>query len=146
MATLFDDKVVLAQYLVFFEIVPRPTSSVYAPCCGRKTSADVIVDVRQVPTTLVCAGGVRAAMDHEWLCDGCRTRLVRDRANGWTPSRFARATGEPWEVVRDLRAREIVAIRLKLAPGKADTLYEEVLARLPDIDIPNTEHPDADDG
>ena len=141
MVILFDDPLVLAEYLVFPEIEARPSSSVLAPCCGRKTSADTVVDVRAVLNTVVRAGGYREATDHDWLCDGCRTRLIRDRANGWTPSRFARATGEPWEVVKDLRAREMVTTRLKLAPGNPDDLFHEIMATLPDTDIPNTEHP-----
>ena len=141
MATLFDDKGVLAERLVFSDVAPRPSSSVFAPCCGRKTSADAVVDVRQVPKTVVRAGGCRPGKDHGWLCDGCRTRLLRDRGNGWTPSRFARATGEPWGVVKDLRARELVAIQLKRTPGNPDDVYRSVLATLPDTDIPETDIP-----
>lgn len=74
---------------------------VYAPCCGRVTAADTVFDVRGVPGTIVGGGGVRPPVDHDWLCDGCRWRLIAQAAaNGWTASRFLSACGAHPDTVR----------------------------------------------
>lgn len=80
---------------------------VYAPCCGRRTMADVVLDVRRVPGTVVRAGGVRSPVDHDWLCDGCRHRLYADPSNDWTPSRLHSAVGAHPDLVRAMYAHEL---------------------------------------
>lgn len=73
---------------------------VVAPCCGRRTPADTVFDVRHVPGTIV-SSGVAAPRDHDWLCDACRWRLCASAAtNGWTASRFLSACGAAPETVR----------------------------------------------
>lgn len=140
----------------------RPSMSVWAPCCGRKTSADAVFDVRALPGTSIRPGGVRPLQDVEWLCGAaCYGRLVRDPANGWTMAKLARAWGAPVEDVRALRAKEMLeearqqavetyrALRgtdpvaakaaLKVKP---DEVYAAALAGLPtEFEIPGTEPP-----
>ena len=83
---------------------------VIAPCCGRRTAADTVFDVRGVPGTVV-SGGVAVAKDHDWLCDGCRWRLVAAAAsNGWTHSRFLAACGAHPDTVRQHYLGEIAAL------------------------------------
>jgi hypothetical protein len=129
MATLFDDQHVMKDWLVSPETHPRPHSSVLAPCCGRRTSADAVTDVRGFPA-IVRAGG-RTPKDCDWLCDGCRARFIRDDENAWTPSTFAKATGECPEVVKDLLVRDLVAAQLRTTPGNADVAYHVLAATLP---------------
>jgi len=157
MATLFDDPAVLVDWLAFAEEPVTPTSTVFAPCCGRRTSADAVVDVRAVPNTVVSPGRRGVGEDQDWLCDACRTRMTREgrqkriRAirrghtipnNVWTDSKLARAIGEPWEVVRRLRAKEIVRER-ELTESIGDPLqaYRNEWAALPETNIPGTEPP-----
>lgn len=87
-----------------------PWVEVYAPCCGRRTAADSILDVRAVPGTVVRGGGHQAPRDHEWLCDGCRQRLYADRGNDWTRSRLYSAVGSDPDHVRFLYARELAEL------------------------------------
>jgi hypothetical protein len=79
---------------------------VTAPCCGRRTAADTILDLRAVPGTVVRAGGHGSPVDHDWLCDGCWNRLVADPRNTWTRSRLMSACGAPPDMVREHYARE----------------------------------------
>jgi hypothetical protein len=92
---------------------PEPIESgclveVYAPCCGRRTFADSILDVRAVPNTIV-QGAHQPAQDHDWLCHDCRWRLYVDPANDWTPSRLCSAVGAAADVVREQYAHELAA-------------------------------------
>lgn len=77
-------------------------TEVIAPCCGRKTPADTVLDVRAVAGTIV------RGVDHDWLCDGCSSRLVRDPANDWTQSKLMERCGAKPETVRSLKQRERV--------------------------------------
>lgn len=84
---------------------------VVAPCCGRRTAADTVFDVRGVSGTVVSGGGIAAPRDHDWLCDGCRQRLTAAAAtNGWTASRFLSACGAHPDTVRQHYLGEIAAL------------------------------------
>lgn len=157
MASLFDDPVMLVRYAVNRQTVYRPTSSVYAPCCGRQTIAEAVKDVRSIPNTVVSSGRKGKGVDQDWLCDGCSSRMIqegrkkRTRAirtgrtvpnNVWTESKFARAIGEPWSVIRRLRAREIVKERaLTENVADFDQSYRAEHDALPEKDIPGTDPP-----
>jgi hypothetical protein len=80
---------------------------VVAPCCGRRTAADTVLDVRDVPGTVVRGGGHQPAAEHDWLCDACRGRLIADPSNDWTRSALMSACGAPVDMVREHRAREL---------------------------------------
>lgn len=87
----------------------RSTALVFAPCCGRRTPADTIVDVRAIPDTVVRGGGTGEPKDHGWLCDGCLDRLYRDPKNDWTLSKMLEARGAPAVLVNEHKAREWMA-------------------------------------
>lgn len=84
----------------------RTTTQVVAPCCGRIVAADVLIDCRDIPGTIIDAGGVRAPEDHKFLCDGCAHRMYRDPKNDWTKSKLLEARGAPAALVHEHRARE----------------------------------------
>lgn len=81
-------------------------TEVRAPCCGRRVIACAVADVREIAGTVVAGGGFLAAQDHDWLCDSCRSRLYRDAANDWTPSKLMTLCGAPPEGVRAMLIRE----------------------------------------
>ena len=102
-----------------------------APCCGRRTDPDSVLDVRMVE-----------GIAHDFLCDACRWRLVADKHNGWTRSRLARAAGLGWPEIREHRIRELMAEEMqrdgRINRSEAFTrLQRDVLKR----DIPGTEAP-----
>ena len=151
MATLFDDPMVLLRYVCHKgQAEYRATSSVFAPCCNRRTSADAVRDVRAIPNTAVSPGRKGVGTDQDWLCDACSSRMIRDgrrkriRAirtgrkipnNVWTAPKYARAIGEPWEVIRDARAREIVQERsLTESVGDLDQAILAEFEKLGDVD------------
>lgn len=159
MPSLFDDPTMLLRYAAHRETVYRPTSTVRAPCCGRRTAADMVKDLRTVPNTVVSPGRRGVGTDQDWLCDGCSSRMVRqgqqkrvrairtDRPvpnNVWTESKFARAIGEGWKIIRDVRAREIVRER-SLTEDVPDfnQAYRVAHDELGDVDVkdPSTEPP-----
>jgi hypothetical protein len=72
---------------------PGCVTFVFAPCCGRLTAADAVLDVRGVRGTVVSGGGHRHPVDHDWLCDGCQFRLVHDPKNTWTAATLHKAAG-----------------------------------------------------
>lgn len=45
--------------------------TVTAPCCGRKTSADMLTDVRALPSEVRLGGAL-------YMCDACRERIFAD--------------------------------------------------------------------
>ena len=75
----------------------RRTSTVEAPCCGRRCAADMVTDVRDVP-----------GIDRDWMCDGCEWSYLRDASKEWNKSRFVRALGAPVRTVREHWVRERV--------------------------------------
>ena len=81
-------------------------------------------------------------IDHDFLCDACRHRLVADEQNGWTHSKLARAAGLGWPEVREHRLRELMAEQMR-RDGQIDR--DATLARLqrdlPERDVPGTEAP-----
>jgi hypothetical protein len=89
---------------------PQPEISedtdIFAPCCGRRVIACAVADVRGIKGTVVSGGGVRPAIDHDWLCDGCRHRLFLDPTNDWTESKLLEARGAPAQMVQWHRAEE----------------------------------------
>ena len=95
MKTLADDAEVARQYMVHKRQPFRSTSTVRAPCCGRKVAADMVEDWRDVPGTVMRAGGRHPPADLNWACDGCRDRLVKTPGNGWTRDKLGRARGAP---------------------------------------------------
>jgi hypothetical protein len=96
---------------------------VIAPCCGRKTPADTVLDVRTISGTVVRGGGHQEPRDHEWLCDGCVHILYRDPSNPWTPSSLLEARGAPAALVHEHRAREDAHERMQ-ADFAADRSHE----------------------
>jgi hypothetical protein len=113
-----------------------PTTEVYAPCCGRRTPADTVSDVRGIPGTVVRGGGHLPARDHDWLCDACRTLLVWGPGSRWTHSRFLSAQGAPPNDIRLEYAREVAALVQSLDHAhkgihEPDGVMDLVLAQLP---------------
>jgi hypothetical protein len=110
---------------------------VIAPCCGRRTAADTVFDVRGVPGTVV-SGGVAPPEDHDWLCDGCRWRLIADASNDWTASAFLAACGARPDTVRAHYLAEIADMveQADHAAGSPHSLAETraiLDARLPSV-------------
>lgn len=124
--TLADVPAIASGFAVHAE-PPEPgcVLFVFAPCCGRRTAADTVFDVRAVSGTIVSGGGTTAPMDHDWLCDGCRQRLEAAAAtNGWTASRFLEACGADPVTVRQHRIGELAALieQLDHAAGVAHSI------------------------
>lgn len=86
----------------------KSTTMVFAPCCGRRTAADTVIDCRSIQGTIVRGANVRPAADHDWLCDGCVHILYRDQGNDWTLSKMLIARGAPSALVDEHRLRELV--------------------------------------
>ena len=133
MANLGADPDVLAQFL---KAPPSGTErgaapSISAPCCGRRTDPDSVLDVRMV-------GG----LEHDWLCDACRFRLIADKRNGWMRSRLARAAGLGWPEVRELRIQELMAEEMR-QNGRMDRqeTFKRLQRETPATNIPGTEAP-----
>jgi len=104
--TLADHPEAAQPFLVFPDEPFHECASVFAPCCGRRTCADAVLDVRGVSGTVVRAGNRYEALDHDWLCCGCRALLIADRSNSWTPSALAAATGARPETIHSLTVAE----------------------------------------
>lgn len=102
---LSDFPEIVARYIHKGEPTSR-NAVVHAPCCGNLRLASEIIDVRDVPGTRVKGGGVGEERDHDWLCSGCRSRMIRDKTNDWTDSKLLRARGGPAQHANDLEARE----------------------------------------
>ena len=154
MATIWD--AVQTDHDLFILVVPffvwldeaempfRPSMSVLCPSCGRKTSADAVLDARAITDTIVSPLGRSKAVriDADWLCDGCASSLVRDKRNGWTDARLARATGETRDVQVDLRGKEIAREVVLRDGGNMQDEYLKAFDALPTTgDVPGTEHP-----
>lgn len=165
--TLADDSAECRRLLVLphlhpeDEPIPRP-ARVRAPCCGRKTAADTVIDLRGITGTVLRGGNRNDARDHEWACDGCIELLLHQGPAGkgsppeWSRSALARELGAPASVIREYRAREIAeeAInrghredeqrpdnqRRGVDPGAE---YARALASLPEgvRDLPGTARP-----
>ena len=123
------DKQALAQFLKRGATGTAPT--VRAPCCGRRTDPDSVLDVRMIP-----------GIAHDFLCDACRHRLRADPENGWTSSKLARAAGLGWPEIRERRIQELMVEEMQ-RNGRINRT--EAFARLqrdtPERDIPGTEAP-----
>ena len=152
MATLWDavqtDNELLVEVVPFYAwldeaLMPfRPSMSVLCPTCGRKTSADAVLDARAITDTIISPLGHSKRVDADWLCDGGASALVRDKRNGWTESRLLRATGAPRDVVFEVRAKEIARANVLRDGGNMHEEYLKVFAGLPATgDVPGTEHP-----
>ena len=154
MATLWD--AIKTDHDLFVRVVPsyvlldeaempfRPSMSVLCPTCGRKRSADAVLDTRAIQHTVVSPLGQSKQLrgDADWLCDGCWSSLIRDKRNGWTESRLLRAVGEPGEVVLEVRAKEIARAKVLRDGGNMHEEYSKAFAELPTTgDVPDTEHP-----
>ncbi len=127
MANLGADKQALERYRIGGGQAP----TVKAPCCGRRTDSDSVLDVRMV-----------SGIDHEFLCDGCQYRLIADKQNDWTRSRLARAAGLGWPEIREHRAREVMAEEV-CRDGRINRseACARIRSELPERDIPGTEAP-----
>lgn len=133
MANLGADPKVLARFLK----APRPGTvrgeapSISAPCCGRRTDPDSVLDIRMVQ-----------GIAHDYLCDACRHRLIADKQNGWTGSRLARAAGLGWPEIREHRIRELMAEEMQ-REGRIDRqkAFERIQKETPATNIPGTEAP-----
>ena len=123
------DKEVLARFLKRGASGEAPT--VHAPCCGRLTDSDSVLDVRMIQ-----------GIAHDFLCDACRHRLIADNHNGWTHSKLARAAGLGWPEIRERRIQELMAEEMR-KNGRIER--QKTFARLqketPAINIPGTEAP-----
>lgn len=82
------------------------TTDVVAPCCGRVTAANSVLDVRGVPGTVVRGAGHRRPKDQDWLCDGCAHRMVLEPDNDWQMSTLLEKAGAVDAVVIHHRSRE----------------------------------------
>lgn len=71
--------------------------SVEAPCCGRRTNADMLVDARGLPL----AARPRGAPE---LCDACLDRVLREER--LTEEELHRAHGAPPDVLARARERD----------------------------------------
>lgn len=106
---------------------------VLVPCCGRIETADSVVDTRNVVGTIV------NGTDWDWMCSACRTRMIRDSSNTWSPSRLARQLGAPVAEIQVMRAKERVEELSRQTPDDFrpneayNTALDDVVAgRLPD--------------
>lgn len=81
-------------------------TTVFAPCCGRKTAAFTVVSLQGLKT-VIRGGNHLPPRDHDWACDGCLHLLILDVSNGWTWSKLYRALGAPAEIIRYYRAKEM---------------------------------------
>lgn len=99
---------VAAESVWTFRQQVRPSMTVRAPCCGRKTPADTVLDLRGVSGTVFrpTRGPRRAAVDQPWACDACRTALTRQPGGAWPASRLWQVLGAPAHMVKDNEARE----------------------------------------
>ena len=158
MATLWD--AVKTDNDLFVRVVPayvlldeaqmpfRPSMSVLCPTCGRKTSADAVLDTRAIADTVVSPLGhaKRLRVDADWLCDGCWSALIRDKRNGWTESRLMRASGAPRDAVLEVRAKEVARAKVLRDGGNMHEEYVGAFAALPATgEVPGTEHPGPSD-
>lgn len=105
--------------------------TIRAPCCGRLTDPDSVLDIRMVP-----------GIGHDFLCDACRHRLVADKHNAWTHSKLARAAGLGWPEIREHRIRELLAEEVRTT-GRIDRskAHATISNDLPARNIPGTEAP-----
>lgn len=81
-------------------------TDVVAPCCGRITPAATILDLRRIPGTRFRPAGHGRERDHDWGCDGCVDRMIRDESNPWTRSDLLERCGASEAVVLHHRTRE----------------------------------------
>lgn len=129
MANLGADPEALARFLERGASGTAPT--VRAPCCGRRTDSDSVLDIRMVP-----------GIDHDFLCDACRHRLVADKQNGWTHSRLARAAGLGWPEIRERRIQELMAEEMwKNGRIERQKTFARLQEETPARNIPETEAP-----
>lgn len=141
----------LDAYAVNPEEQLRDTMTVRAPCCGRPTAADDILDLRSVSGTPIrYTRGAKAGTqeDASWACSACWTWMVRDPGNGWTPSRLFRVLGAPPDVIRHERALELTNERVRAAHARGEAanrgeIMHAALGELPEgrRDLPGTEAP-----
>lgn len=133
MAYLGQDRDALAAALVTPGVAPDDgiVPSVYAPCCGRRTDCDAVLDVRTISN-----------IPGDWLCNHCKHLLLVDPTNGWTASKLARACGHGWDEIRQLRIKELVRERMAERGGiQIEVDRKEIAASLPLENIPGTEPP-----
>lgn len=113
----------MRELRVFQDVPFDPTLSnteVFAPCCGRRCAADCVVDVRDIPGTIVRGGNRREAQDHDWLCDGCLFLLYADPSSDWTKSMLMEARGAPAALVAEVRTEEVARERIRLLPARVE--------------------------
>ena len=134
MANLGADKKALAQFLKappHGSLGRGEAPNIDAPCFGRRTDPDSVLDVRMVE-----------GIAHDFLCDACRHRLVADPENGWTYSKLSRAAGLGWPEIRERRIQELMAEEMR-ANGRIER--QKTFARLqretPETNIQGTEAP-----
>lgn len=139
--TLADEMALARQLKVHPDSPDRPSMTVFAPCCGRRVSADMVADLRGIPDTVARPAGRGAPQDLEFACDGCRWRV--ERSGDWTPSRLMRARGYPWATIKQQRAKELAheEDRSSSGPFRMDLAVQRYMDELPDTDIPGTEPP-----
>jgi len=101
----------------------NPSTMVLAPCCGRRTPADTVIDCRAIPGTIVRGGNWQEEKDHDWLCDGCVHILYRDPAKGWPRWKLLEARGAPAAHVQEHRARHL-AYQTQVADSRAGRPHE----------------------
>lgn len=130
MATMGADPAAVARFLVHRGAPASEAPSVFTPCCRQRSDPDAILDVRMVTN-----------LPYDWLCDGCRHRLVADLRNTWTRSRLSRAAGLGWPEIRAYRVKELLAERMTQT-GKLDpTDRVDIESMTPEQNIPGTEPP-----
>jgi hypothetical protein len=129
---------------------PLPAAAmVYTPCCGMRSTADSVIDLRGLDGTTAKVRGRGRVVDLDWACGGCYDLIVwGERGNGWTRSNLARALGAPAHAIKQLRAEEMAQEARAEAErsGKAVSPLAEIrraLASLPDgrRSLPGTDAP-----
>ena len=131
MANLGEDAEALTAALVNPNAKSGTVPSVYAPCCGRRTDSDAVLDVRNVKN-----------IPGDWLCNHCKHHLLADPKNEWTASKLARAAGLGWDEIRELRIKELLRERMvERGVIKIGVDREEIDASLPRENILGTEPP-----
>jgi hypothetical protein len=63
-----------ALALEFSDLALELNASVLCPCCGRRTNADMLIDLRGVPSETRATWGIAGA----FCCDACRERAFRE--------------------------------------------------------------------
>lgn len=122
---LSDDLERVEEHLASPTTDVKATSTVEAPCCGRRCAADMVCHVP----------------GEGWACDACRAALRRDPDSGWTRPRLMRAMGAPAAAVRREHVRKLARDRYVAAKRRSETVTRAELFRAVESEVPKGEYP-----